>query len=259
MGKIIALVALLVAGLINNSMAENVTQDADIKGRVVNQDQEPIIGASVYLMSASGNELIKSAVTDESGNYAILKAPKGRYFIEVTSVGYDRGKSSEFELGDSELIIDDIPLQRNSEQIEAVTVERQIPLVQNVNGKLVLNVENSAVAAGNNALEIVKRAPGVSVDKDDNLQLMGQQGVVVTIDGRQTYMTGEQLSTFLKSTDGSQIKSVEVATNRSAKDDAEGAVGTINIVLKKNRLEGFNGSFLASAAQGKHFRGNSSL
>lgn len=259
MGKIIALVALLVAGLINNAVAENVTQDTDIKGKVVNQDQEPIIGASVYLMSASGNELIKSAVTDGSGNYAILKAPKGRYFIEVTSVGYDRGKSSEFELGDSELIIDDIQLQRNSEQIEAVTVERQIPLVQNVNGKLVLNVENSAVAAGNNALEIVKRAPGVSVDKDDNLQLMGQQGVVVTIDGRQTYMTGEQLATFLKSTDGSQIKSVEVATNRSAKDDAEGAVGTINIVLKKNRLEGFNGSFIASAAHGKHFRGNSSL
>src|SRR5690606_1134728 len=120
-----------------------------------------------------------------------------------------------------------------SQAIETVTVRGQAPMIQNKDGKLILNVENSTLAAGNNALEVVKRAPGVSVDKDDNLQLMGQQGVTVSIDGRQTFMTGEQLATFLKSTDASQIKSVEVTTTRQAKDDAEGAVGTINIVLKK--------------------------
>jgi hypothetical protein len=88
---------------------------------------------------------------------------------------------------------------------------------------------------------------------------MGQSGVSVTIDGRQTYMSGEQLVNFLKSTDGNQIKSVEVITTRAAKDDAEGAVGTINIVLKKNRMEGFNGTFNMTAGRGEKFRGNSSL
>jgi hypothetical protein len=143
--------------------------------------------------------------------------------------------------------------------LQEVAVEGKRPMVESKPGKLVLNVENSPMAAGNNALDIVQRAPGVSLDNNNNLQLMGQSGVAVTIDGRQTYMSGEQLVNFLKSTDGSQIKSVEVITTRAAKDDAEGAVGTINIVLKKNRMEGFNGSFNLTAGSGEKFRGNSSL
>lgn len=259
MGRIITLLIVFLASIASKSLANTTNQDTDVKGKVVNQDNQPVASASVYLMSASANVLIKSAVTDDQGNYVIIKAPKGSYYIEVTSVGYSQGKSAVFELGDNTYQVEDIKLTSSSQAIEAVTVQGQLPLVQNVNGKLVLNVENSAVAAGNNALEVIKRAPGVSVDKDDNLQLMGQQGVNVTIDGRQTFMTGDQLANFLKSTDGSQIKSVEVSTTRTAKDDAEGAVGTINIVLKKNRTEGFNGTFVASAAHGKYPKGNTSL
>jgi len=235
------------------------TQDADVTGKVVNTNQEPIVGASVYLMTSSSHILIKTAVTDTQGKYSILKAPKGNYYIQVSSVGYANIQSDPFDLDDQLVQVPDLILSAKSQEIEAVTVTGQVPLVQNVNGKLILNVENSTVAAGNNALEIVKRAPGVSVDKDENLQLMGQSGVNVTIDGRQTFMTGEQLSNFLKTTDGSQIKSIEVSTSRSAKDDAEGAVGTINIVMKKVKLEGFNGSFIASGGSGKHLQGNSSL
>jgi len=257
MGRIIMLIAVFIATIISNTFAS--AQDADIKGKVINQDNQPVVSASVYLMGSTGNELIKSAITDENGNYHIISAPSGNYYVEVSSVGYGKAKSKSFELTDKTYLVEDIQISNDSEAIEAVTVQGQVPLVRNVDGKLVLNVENSTLAAGNNALEVVKRAPGVSVDKDDNLQLMGQQGVNVTIDGRQTYMSGEQLATFLKSTDASQIKSVEVATTRSAKEDAEGAAGTINIVLKKNTTEGFNGSFVASAAHGKHLRGNSSL
>lgn len=257
MGRIIMLIAIFIATIISNTFAS--AQDADIKGKVINQNNQPVVSASVYLMGSAGNELIKSAITDENGNYHIISAPSGNYYVEVSSVGYGKAKSKSFELTDKTYLVEDIQISNDSEAIEAVTVQGQVPLVRNVDGKLVLNVENSTLAAGNNALEVVKRAPGVSVDKDDNLQLMGQQGVNVTIDGRQTYMSGEQLATFLKSTDASQIKSVEVGTTRSAKEDAEGAAGTINIVLKKNTTEGFNGSFVASAAHGKHLRGNSSL
>lgn len=257
MGRIIALMIVLLTGLISQSFAGN--QDADVKGKVVDQQNKPVASASVYLMASTSKVLLKTAVTDENGEYSILKAPKGSYFLQVTSVGFNTANSAVFELGDKTVQIPTIQLTASSQTIEAVTVRGQVPMVQSKDGKLILNVENSTVAAGNNAFEVIKRAPGVSVDKDDNLQLMGQQGVTVTIDGRQTFMTGEQLATFLKSTDGAQIKSVEVSTTRSAKDDAEGAVGTINIVMKKNNLEGFNGTFLASAGMGKHFRGNSSL
>lgn len=234
-------------------------QQGEVSGRVFNEKQEPLENVTIYLLTAKVGGLIKTEVTDETGNYIIQNIPPGEFIIQASSVGYEMSKSATLKIADQRIVVDDMILKPEAHIIDAVTVEGQVPLVQQRDGKLILNVENSTLAAGNNALEVVQRAPGVSIDKDENVQLMGQQGVNVTIDGRQTYMSGEQLTAFLKAMSGDQIQRVEVSTIRSAKDDAEGAVGTINIVLKKNKLEGFNGSFLASAAQGKYLRGNSSL
>ncbi|HBW81016.1 MAG TPA: hypothetical protein DEF78_13595 [Sphingobacterium sp.] len=183
----------------------------------------------------------------------------GSYYVEAKMVGYTTNKSNVFNISKSDHKVPAILLNTDTRKLQEVAVEGKRPMVESKPGKLVLNVENSPLAAGNNALDIVQRAPGVSLDNNNNLQLMGQSGVSVTIDGRQTYMSGEQLVNFLKSTDGNQIKSVEVITTRAAKDDAEGAVGTINMVLKKNRMEGFNGTFNMTAGRGEKFRGNSSL
>lgn len=234
-------------------------QQGDVSGRVFNEQQEPLANVSVYLLTAKVGALMKTGVTDEQGRYALKSVPHGEFVVRASSVGHETFTSSPIQVAGASVVMEDMILKTQTQTIGEVTVEGQVPLVQQRDGKLVLNVENSTLAAGNNALEVVQRAPGVSIDKDENLQLMGQQGVNVTIDGRQTYMSGEQLATFLKAMNGDQIQRVEVGTTRSAKEDAEGSVGTINIVLKKNRLEGFNGSFLASAAHGKHARGNSSL
>lgn len=234
-------------------------QQAEIAGKVVDSQGEPMANVSIYLLTVRTEAIIKTAVSDAEGLYSIKNAPNGEFVVQASSVGYETFKSATIQVAGRKIAMSDIVLTPQAQTIDNVTVEGRVPLVQQRDGKLILNVENSPLAAGNNALEVVQRAPGVSVDKDENLQLMGQQGVNVTIDGRQTFMSGEQLATFLKAMNGDQIKSVEVSTQRSAKDDAEGAVGTINIVLKKNRMEGFNGTFLASAAHGQHFRGNSSL
>lgn len=230
-----------------------------IKGKVINENQEPVANASIYLLTASAKGILKTTVTTATGEFSFIDYPNGKMLVEVTAVGFSKAYTDEFEGKGNAISLPIIVLKKQEKEIEAVTVKGELPVIQNKNGKLVMNVENSSISAGNNALEILKRAPGVSVDKDDNISLMGQQGVNVTIDGRQTYMTGEQLATFLKSTDGSQIKDIELSTNRSAKDEAEGAAGIINIVLKKNRLEGFNGTFVASGAHGKKARGNTSV
>lgn len=235
------------------------TSKGEVKGKIYNTTGEPVANASVYLLTVKAAAVIKTGVSDDLGTFTINNVPDGEFIVQVSSVGYETFKSTPIRIAANSLTLEPIQLQAQAQAIEGVTVEGRVPLVQQRDGKLILNVENSTLAAGNNALEVLQRAPGVSVDKDENLQLMGQQGVNVTIDGRQTFMSGEQLATFLKSMNGDQIKSIEVTTGRSAKDDAEGSVGTINITLKKNRLEGFNGTFLASAAQGEHFRGNSSL
>lgn len=236
-----------------------VAQQRTIKGKVVNEKQEAIANASVYLLTGTAKGILKTTVTTATGDYTFSDYPDGKMIVEVTAVGYAKALSEEFEGKGSAIKLPTITINAKEKEIDAVTVVGELPVIQSKNGKLIMNVENSSISAGNNALEVLKRAPGVNVDKDDNISLMGQQGVNVMIDGRQTYMTGEQLATFLKSTDGSQIKDIELSTNRSAKDDAEGAAGIINIVMKKNRLEGFNGTFLASGAFGKKARGNTSL
>lgn len=230
-----------------------------IRGKVVNQDSQPINGASIYLMTPTARAILKTAVTDEAGEYLIADFPAGTFIIEATALGYVKAETATFRVQESGLNIPVIVLSPQTKAIEEVTVRGELPMIQHSNGKLIMNVENSSISAGNNAFEVLKRAPGVNVDKDENISLMGQQGVNVTIDGRPTYMTGEQLASFLKGSDGSQIKSIELSTTRSAKDDAEGAAGVINITMKKSKLEGFNGSWIASAAMGKQFRGNSSI
>ena len=230
-----------------------------VTGKVQAENNVPLASATAYLMKAKTVVILKAVVTDENGEYQFSDIQTGSYYIDVKMVGYTSNKSSAFDISKTDYNVATILLNADTRKLQEVAVEGKRPMVESKPGKLVLNVENSPLAAGNNALDIVQRAPGVSLDNNNNLQLMGQSGVSVTIDGRQTYMSGEQLVNFLKSTDGNQIKSVEVITTRAAKDDAEGAVGTINIVLKKNRMEGFNGTFNLTAGRGEKFRGNSSL
>lgn len=245
--------------LLNFLLVSFVHAQVKITGKVQSEDNVPLPLATAYLMKANSTVVLKAAVTNEAGEYQFSDVAAGSYVVDAKMVGYIAGRSNILEVGKSDYAVATISLRSDNRKLEEVTVEGKRPLVESKPGKLILNVENSPIAAGNNALDIVQRAPGVSLDNNNNLQLMGQSGVAVTIDGRQTYMTGEQLLNFLKSTDGNQIKSVEVITSRSAKDDAEGAVGTINIVLKKNRMEGFNGTFNLTAGHGEKFRGNSSL
>ncbi len=230
-----------------------------VTGKVHVENNVPLVSATAYLMKAKTTVILKAVVTDENGEYQFSDIQAGSYYVEAKMVGYTTNKSNVFDISKSDHKVPAILLNTDTRKLQEVAVEGKRPMVESKPGKLVLNVENAPLAAGNNALDIVQRAPGVSLDNNNNLQLMGQSGVSVTIDGRQTYMSGEQLVNFLKSTDGNQIKSVEVITTRAAKDDAEGAVGTINIVLKKNRMEGFNGTFNMTAGRGEKFRGNSSL
>jgi hypothetical protein len=240
-------------------MASFAYAQVKVTGKVHVENNVPLVSATVYLMKAKTTVILKAAVTDENGAYQFSDIQAGSYYVDVKMVGYTANKSNVFDISKSDYKVPTILLNTDTRKLQEVAVEGKRPMVESKPGKLVLNVENSPLAAGNNALDIVQRAPGVSLDNNNNLQLMGQSGVSVTIDGRQTYMSGEQLVNFLKSTDGNQIKSVEVITTRAAKDDAEGAVGTINIVLKKNRMEGFNGTFNMTAGRGEKFRGNSSL
>ncbi|HMH21896.1 MAG TPA: TonB-dependent receptor, partial [Puia sp.] len=140
-----------------------------------------------------------------------------------------------------------------------VTVTGKRPLTEQKIDRLVINVDAAVTNAGATALEVLEKAPGVTVDKDGHISLKGKQGVLLMMDGKPTYLSGTDLSNLLSSMNANQLDQIEIMTNPPAKYDAAGNSGIINIKTKKNRPRGFNGSFTVGYAQGKYWKTNSSL
>ncbi len=158
---------------------------------------------------------------------------------------------------------DSIPVGKDSsfnknQTLAAVVVSTQKQYIENQLDKTVLNVDSRPTTAGQNALELLKQAPGVVVDGNENISISGKAGVNVLIDGRSTEMSGQDLAQLLKTIDAENIKQVEIITNPSARYDAAGNAGIINIRLKKSMVNGFNGRVTAGMQQSTHSRQNSS-
>jgi len=232
-----------------------------IHGTLQNEQAKPMDYATVTLLRAKDSSVVKGTLTNDAGKYTFENVATGRYLVKATNVGYQTTYTPAFEVDATPGTVNApaIKMQQSSRSLQGVTITSSKPLIERKLDRTVMNVENSVLAAGNNALEILERAPGVSIDKDDNISLKGKQGVTVMINDKLTYMSQAQLTTYLRSTDGSNIQSIEVITNPSAKYDASGNSGIINIKLKKNKMSGTNGSITLNGAYGKNFRDNTSL
>ncbi|GAA4324268.1 outer membrane beta-barrel family protein [Mucilaginibacter gynuensis] len=255
--------ALLVffAGITNIYAQPNAATQGKISGKVLNETGKVVDYATVSLLKAQDSAVVKGTLSNEAGLYTFDNVKPGDYIIVATVVGYSKTASKAFSISAASpnVTVPALNMQSTSRTLKAVNVTASKPLVERKLDRTVMNVENSVLAAGNNALEILERAPGVSIDKDDNISLRGKQGVTVMINDKLTYLSANQLAALLKSTDGSTIQSIEIITNPSSKYDAAGNSGIINIKLKKNKLSGSNGSLTAGAGMGKHFRDNTSL
>ncbi|WP_262247790.1 TonB-dependent receptor domain-containing protein [Parapedobacter soli] len=237
-------------------------QQATISGKVVDGQHNPLDLATVHLLNARDSSVVRTVFPDRQGGFTFAGMAQGSYLVSAILVGYDDVVSDAVTIADNNTAKDigALVLRSSNTVLAEVTVAApQRPLVERRADMLVVNVENSTLAAGNTAMDILERSPGVTVDKDDNISLMGKQGVTVMIDGRQTHLSAEQLANFLRNTDGNTIKSIELITNPSSKYDASGTAGMINIVLKKNRLAGTNGSLTLGAGYGFGHKANTSL
>lgn len=230
-----------------------------INGQVKDEANSPIDLATISLLNPKDSSYIRSVFSNEKGVYALKSIPQGKYILAATMIGY-RKTYVKVEVNQEQNInAADLVLPLEAKALGEVTITAKTPPVERKDGALVVNVENSALAAGNTAMDILQRSPGVSVDKDGNISLMGKQGVTVMLDGKQTYLSAEQLANMLRAMDGNNIQSIELNTNPSAKYDAAGTAGIINIKLKKNKLEGTNGTLSLSAGYGKTHKSNNSL
>lgn len=221
-----------------------------ISGHIKDADNKPLAKASVAILKAADSTVLKMAASGDNGGYKIEGVPSGKYFISTTMIGYTRVYSGPFEFKDSDVIVPDLILEKTAMQMQGVTVTARKPMVEVKADRMIVNVEGTINATGNDGIELLRRSPGVTVDKDDNITMAGKSGVMVYIDGRPSPLRGADLAAYLRSLQSSGIESIEIITNPSAKYEAAGNAGIINIRLKKDKSLGTNGSVNAGYNQG---------
>jgi hypothetical protein len=231
-----------------------------ISGNVKDQQGKPISGSTVSLLKAKDSSVVKLAASNNDGHYSFNPIKDGKYIVGITHVGYARTYSPAFDFsGSGEINVPPLELNKLAAELKGVTVSSKKPMVEVKADRTILNVEGTINATGNDALELLRKSPGVTVDKDDNISLSGKNGVQVYIDGKPTPLSGPDLANYLKSLQSTQIESIELITNPSAKYEAAGNAGIINIRLKKNKAYGFNGSVNAGWNIATYAKYNSSI
>ncbi len=233
------------------------TQAQQLTGITQDTQGKPLPGATVTLKKSKDSSIVKLAASTSTGKYEFTNIPSGSYFVNISHVGYDSKNSIVFETnGGGSTDIPATPLTKGAAELKEAMVTAHKPPVEVKADKIILNVEGSINAVGQDALELLRKSPGVIVDKDDNLSLSGKNGVQVYIDGRPTPLSGNDLAEYLKTIQSSSIESIEIISNPSAKYDAAGNAGIINIKLKKNRSYGTNGTVTAGYNVGTYSKYN---
>ncbi|MGF2412730.1 MAG: carboxypeptidase regulatory-like domain-containing protein, partial [Ferruginibacter sp.] len=231
-----------------------------ITGQIKDNNGKGIATATIMLHRAKDSSLAKTAISNSAGNYEILQLKPGSYFIRTSVLGMKPTSSEVITVAEGDAAtVPAITTQVAPKNLQDVTVTTKKPIVEVKADKTILNVEGTINAVGNDALELLRKSPGVMVDKDDNLSLAGKNGVQVYIDGKPSPLSGADLANYLKSMQSSQIEAIELITNPSAKYEAAGNAGIINIKLKKNKAFGTNGSVNAGYAIGIYSKYNGGL
>jgi len=214
-----------------------------ISGKLVDQAGNAIPFANVALIDATAGGLVDGTVSTEAGVFLIETVKTGKVKLVISSIGFKLFESASFELISGMLKdMGTLVIEDEMTGLGEVTVQSTRPEIIIEADKTIVNVEGTVMAEGSNVLDVIGRAPGIYVDQDGIINLNGRAGVVVMINDRQTYMSATDLANFLRAMPADNVKSLEVINNPSARFDAEGSAGVINIVLKKNDVDGVFGN-----------------
>ncbi len=235
-------------------IAQNVT--INLSGQVVDEMLQPIPQATVALHDID-TKIVSRVSTDATGFFKLTHAVQGKYLLKVSSIGYTEYKSAVFELKDTHF--GQVKLATLHQVLKGVEIVAKEKTVELNGGTLIYNVSNSIANQGVTALEALKRAPGVHVENESNITLNGKSGVQIMLDGKQTYLSGTELIDLLKSLPSSSIKSIELMSSPTAKYDASGSAGIINIKTNKSQIMGFNGTITTGVSYGISLKQNEDL
>lgn len=221
-----------------------------VSGKVVNAaDQKPVEFATVAIFNQADSTVLTGAITDTEGKFFIDDVPAGVYVLQVQYVGFEKvSRSIEVKAQPPFNNVGVFEMKASVDELEKVEITAEQSYYQNSIDKKVYNVEKDIVANSGSASDVLQTIPSVTIDIDGNISLRGNTSVRIWIDGKPTGFSGSSLTAILEQIPAGSIESVEVVTNPSARYEAEGGAGIINIVMKKNQLSGFNGNITAGVS-----------
>jgi outer membrane receptor protein involved in Fe transport len=232
-------------------LCESVNAQGKIQGTVLEKTNVPASFATVALLEKKDSSIIKGRAADENGTFFFEKIPVGTYLIAITHMGFKKKITEEIIISDTslEVTLPNVILQEASRELNEVIVKSQKPLVEKASDRLIINVENSVLTTGNNALEVLKSAPGIIMTPQGQLSMRGKPNVMIMVDNK--IVSKEIGNTLLENMQGDNIVKIELITNPSAKYDAQASGGIINIITRKGLQQGLNGNVRIGGSQGE--------
>lgn len=234
-----SLFIILIAANASQVMAKPV--NTVVKGSVIEKSNKEPLAFATIVVTDTNNKIVRGATTSQEGTFSLASLPVGEYGVQISFMGFKTIDMKVNIINDTTIDLGILEIEADSEQINAAVITAKVPLIEQKLDKVVMNVSESVMAKTNNGFEILRKAPGISVDPDGNILLNGQ-AVDIWIDGRPSRLSGSQLEMLLSALDGNSIDKLEIMQHPSSKFDASGSGGIINIKTKKNFINGFYGN-----------------
>lgn len=229
-------------------------------GKIVDEKNLPVPGATILLLDAVSGQMIKGEVSDEVGAFLFEWVKVGQYKLDIQFIGF-AGFTRELPqmLEGDRIDLGTITLLPSETTLDEVTVRAKKPFIERKLDRLVVHVESSIIAAGSSAFDVLQRSPGIVVNQNDAISLRGKSGVIIMMDGKPSPLSGTDLVNLLRGLPANAIDRIEIITNPSAKYDAAGNAGIIDIRMKKDQRLGTNGNITLGVGQGVYFKTNEGI
>ena len=232
-------------------MSARSTTLAQISGKVVDNNNQAIEFAAISLAQLADKKIVGGAMSDNKGQFVIDNIPLGQYSLQVSFVGFKtlNIEKIEFTTQNTRRDLGNLQLDESGVTLKDVEIKSEKAMFQNQIDRKVFNVDKNLVSQGGTASEVLRQIPSVNLDADNKMSFRGSENVTILVDGKPTTLTSNG-NNALDQIPASAIESVEIISNPSAKFDPDGTSGIINIVLKKNRKIGFNGTLTGGIGTG---------
>ena len=228
-------------------------QTASIKGQLQDADGQAIAYSNVVLYATADSSLLKVEASDDSGVFQLRGISAGSYFLKASYIGFADLTYPNITLTEGQdLDLEILSFAAEGLDLAEATVTATRALVEIKPDRTVFNVQGTVNSVGADAISLLRKAPGVTVDNNDNISVLGRTGVLLYVDGKRLPLSGQDLSNYLQNLQAEQIDRIDIITNPGARYEAEGNAGIIDIRLKKDKNHGTNGSLTGTFSKGRY-------